>query len=399
MKIADVTLNENDRLKALKTYSILDTLPEQDFEDITKIASEICQTPISLISLVDENRQWFKSHRGLNINQTPRHFSFCSYAINEKDTIMIVPDSRLDSRFSNNPLVTGEPHIVFYAGVPLRTNEGFSLGTICVIDNEPRKLSQSQLNSLESLSKQVVKLLELKKANHLLFESKQELEKRNVELEKFAYMVSHDIKSPLNKIISLTNILSNQQEVNEQERRFIINNIENSTIHLKGFIDGIIKHYRGVNAPNTEVNQLTMASFIDELILLVDPARECKIYTDLDCELCFINSIALKQILLNILSNAIKYNDKPEVIIWIKVSEDNGFYNFSIEDNGIGIDPTEFDKIFETFTTLGKIDRFQNYGSGIGLSTVKKIVEKLGGEIQVNSKVGEGSAFNFTIRK
>ena len=128
MKIPITPDNEIERLQALREYSILDTLPEQDFEDITKIASEICQTPISLITLIDSNRQWFKSNHGLNVRETARDYAFCAHAINTPDRILIVKDSREDNRFVDNPLVTGYPNVIFYAGVPLINPEGFSLG-------------------------------------------------------------------------------------------------------------------------------------------------------------------------------------------------------------------------------------------------------------------------------
>jgi GAF domain-containing protein len=168
MEIAKVPENEAARLQALREYAILDTLPEKDFEDITRIASEICQTPISLITLIDSERQWFKSKIGIENTETHRDHAFCAHALNAPNEILNVKDSREDTRFSGNPYVTGDPNVVFYAGVPLVNDEGFALGTICVIDQKPRELSEMQLNSLRALSNQVVKLFELRRANKLL---------------------------------------------------------------------------------------------------------------------------------------------------------------------------------------------------------------------------------------
>ena len=155
MKSAPLPANEADRLKALASYKLLDTLPEEDYNDIVRIASEICRTPISLISLVDEDRQWFKAKQRLQDAETPRQHSFCAHAILDPDTIFIVPDARLDERFADNPLTTGAPHIVFYAGVPLVDPDGFALGSLCVIDNRPRTLTDNQIASLKSLAKLV----------------------------------------------------------------------------------------------------------------------------------------------------------------------------------------------------------------------------------------------------
>jgi len=169
--------NEQERLHALYEYEILDTLPEKDFDYLTMIASQICDTPISLITLIDASRQWFKSHHGIGVTETDRKYSFCAHAINTPQEMMVVPDTRLDERFADNPFVTGEPNAVFYAGVPLVTESGCALGTLCIIDNKPRALGEDQLEALRALSSQVVKLLELRRKNKELVEVKAALEK------------------------------------------------------------------------------------------------------------------------------------------------------------------------------------------------------------------------------
>jgi signal transduction histidine kinase/CheY-like chemotaxis protein/HPt (histidine-containing phosphotransfer) domain-containing protein len=160
-------LNADDeklRLAALKELQILDTLPEQEFDDITLLASQICETPIATISLIDESRQWFKSHVGLPDRETPREYAFCDHAIKqeeeEEEELFIVADAALDTRFSANPLVTGAPHIRFYAGAPLVTSDGHKLGTLCVIDKKPRGLSESQQRALNALARSVMNLIE-----------------------------------------------------------------------------------------------------------------------------------------------------------------------------------------------------------------------------------------------
>jgi anti-sigma regulatory factor (Ser/Thr protein kinase) len=154
--------DEAGRLESLNQYRILDTEPEQAFDDLTLIASQICGTPIALISLVDEDRQWFKSRLGLEATETKRSISFCGHAI-EQDGLFLVEDAAADERFRENPLVVGEPHIRFYAGMPLMSREGMALGTICVIDREPRTLSESQREGLAALKRQVESQLELRR--------------------------------------------------------------------------------------------------------------------------------------------------------------------------------------------------------------------------------------------
>lgn len=161
MKKASSHPHEQQRLKALENLKLLDTLPESDFDDITLIASQICDAPIALISLVDESRQWFKSKVGLQANETPRDWAFCSHAILQRE-VFVVPDARQDDRFIDNPLVSGDPHVIFYAGAPLLSPDGFAIGTLCVIDHQPRTLKPEQLLALKALSNQVGRLLQLK---------------------------------------------------------------------------------------------------------------------------------------------------------------------------------------------------------------------------------------------
>jgi len=155
--------NEQQRLAALQAYQILDTASEQDYDELTELAAAICGTPIALISLVDEKRQWFKSHKGLDVTETERSQSFCAHAILEPNELMEIEDAHLDNRFKDNPLVTGNPNIVFYAGMPLVDAEGYALGSLCVIDTQPRKLNDSQQRALKTLSKQVINRLRLRK--------------------------------------------------------------------------------------------------------------------------------------------------------------------------------------------------------------------------------------------
>ncbi|NOT25580.1 MAG: PAS domain S-box protein [Acidobacteria bacterium] len=166
--------DEAERLEALRLHNLLDTLPEQGLDDLTALAGHICNTPIALISLVDEKRQWFKSRVGLSLAETPREISFCAHVITQPD-VFIVPDTAHDERFSDNPLVTGDPHIRFYAGAPLVTAEGRALGALCVIDRVPRTLTPAQQDALRVLSRQVMAQLELRRQTRELVESEARL--------------------------------------------------------------------------------------------------------------------------------------------------------------------------------------------------------------------------------
>lgn len=158
---------EVQRLDTLRAYELLDTAAEQSFDKLTQLAALICEAPISLVSLVDESRQWFKSRVGVDVLQTPRAWAFCAHALDHED-LFIVPDASSDARFAQNPLVTGEPRIRFYAGAPLRMGNDDVLGTLCVIDRKPRVLSDSQLKALRTLRDAVVALVELRRLQHAM---------------------------------------------------------------------------------------------------------------------------------------------------------------------------------------------------------------------------------------
>jgi serine phosphatase RsbU (regulator of sigma subunit) len=192
MQAAPPFSDEMARLEALKEYEILDTPPEAEFDDFTWLASEICGTPIALISLLDADRQWFKSKVGLDASETPRELTFCAHAIHGQD-ILEVPNALEDERFADNPLVTGAPDIRFYAGSPLITPVGMPLGTLCVIDRVPRQLSEQQRESLSRLGRQVVVQLELRLAKRKLQRLALKLEDANCELRRSNEKLAADL--------------------------------------------------------------------------------------------------------------------------------------------------------------------------------------------------------------
>ena len=182
-----IPVNETERLAKLRALDILDTVEEEAYDDLTFLAAQICETPISLVSLIDQSRQWFKSHHGLEARETPRDYAFCGHAIHQDD-LLIVEDTKLDSRFQDNPLVTGEPNIRFYAGAPLILENDIRVGTLCVIDREPKVLTEKQKSSLAALSRQVVAQLNLK----LKIREMAALDKAK---DEFLAMVSHELRN------------------------------------------------------------------------------------------------------------------------------------------------------------------------------------------------------------
>lgn len=161
---------EAARVAALNRYAILDSEPEEAFDDLVLLTAYVCKTPMALLSLVDDHRQWFKSAVGVQIKETPREISVCAHAIQQRE-LFIVPDMREDARFRDNPLVTSEPRIRFYAGTPLVNEDGFALGTLCVLDREPRELDDDQKDALKSLGRLALRQMELRKNLQMLKEA------------------------------------------------------------------------------------------------------------------------------------------------------------------------------------------------------------------------------------
>ncbi|MBZ9728956.1 GAF domain-containing sensor histidine kinase [Salegentibacter sp. JZCK2] len=392
--------NESQRLLALQDANILYTPTEKEFDNITQLASFICKTPISLISLVGEHEQWFKSKYGTDLCSSDRDVSFCSHAILEPEELMEVEDTRLDKRFEDNPFVIAENDpIIYYAGMPLKSDK-MVLGTLCVIDTKPNKLNQDQKKALKSLAKQVEILLELKRKNDYLENIQKQLNEHNAMLKDFAGVVSHDMKMPLANMIITADILKAKfSEKLGEEGLDYLKNLKQAGLRLSGYINGILDHYESDQIAASNNEEFDVHQLLEEIIDLLHITEDCIINLPEDNTIISSNRAALEQIFLNLLGNSLKYNDKPKIIIDIEFSQNPDFYYFSIKDNGIGIPKEKEDDIFKLFTTVAISDRSGNKGNGIGLSTVKRLVGNLGGNLKVKSEIGIGTRFNFSIRR
>ncbi|MBI6115258.1 GAF domain-containing sensor histidine kinase [Salegentibacter maritimus] len=393
--------NESQRLKALQDANILYSPSQEEFDNITQLASFICKTPVSLISLVGEHEQWFKSKYGTELCSSKRDISFCSHAILNPEDLMEVQDTRLDKRFVDNPFVLAknEP-ILYYAGMPLKDFNRMPLGTLCVIDTKPNKLDENQKKALKSLAKQVEILLELKRKNDYLESVKKELNDHNAMLKNFAGVVSHDMKMPLANMIITADILKAKfGEKLGVEGLSYLKNLKQAGLRLSGYINGILDHYESDSIAASNCEEFDVHQLLEEIIDLLNITEDCIINLPENNTIISSNRAALEQIFLNLLGNSLKYNDKPKIIIDIEFSQTPDFYYFSVKDNGIGIPKEKEEDIFKLFTIVAKSDRSGNKGNGIGLSTVKRLVGNLGGNLNIESEIGKGTRFNFSIRR
>lgn len=390
--------NESERLSAVRSYNLLDTLEEEDYDSITKLISQICDVPISLITLLDTHRNFLKSHRGVDINESPRDISFCGHAILEPDSLFIIEDARKDPRFKENPLVA-ERSAIFYAGKALVNKDGFPLGTLCVFDVKPRKLTALQKEAIVNLSQQVVHLFELRKKNIELEKVQIELENKNKDLKNYAGIVSHDIKSPLANITALARLIleENREKFDDTTLQYF-EFIEESTENLKEYANGILQQYTSQDQLIDEAENIHVKEFFETFKDIHMLSKDEFKYPTKGV-LKNINRYALSQIFNNLIDNSIKYSTSDKKSVIIEIEENKNYYTFSVKDNSRGIDDTKKNEIFKLFRTGGVKDKYGKEGTGIGLATVKNLVTKLGGKITLTSKLGEGSTFTFTIKK
>lgn len=410
--------NEETRLQVLRNYQILDTLPEEALDDIVFIASRICKTPIAVISLVDENRQWFKAKIGLDVSETPREFAFCAHAILETEAL-VVPDTLKDKRFADNPLVTGEPGIRFYAGAPLLTADGYAIGVLCVVDRVPRELDREQLRALSALSRQVIEYLELRRSSKLLREDVAKRKQMEKELLKskdaaeiatqaksdFLAVMSHEVRTPLNAVIGMTRLLMGTPLSKEQEEYV-------STIHLSGeamlSVINDILDFSKIESGKIELEQEPF----DLCLCIQDTFKICsqkalqkglvlKHFVDLDVPSLITGDMTrVRQILLNLVGNAIKFTNQGEVTVLVrKLFEKDGKLEllFSVRDTGMGIPADKLHKLFKPFSQIDSSTTRKFGGTGLGLNISASLVDLLGGKIWAESRANEGSTFNFTI--
>jgi signal transduction histidine kinase len=392
MKIAPKSEREEERILALREYSILDSEVEKIFDEIVALASFICDTPISTITLIDENRQWFKAKIGLDSSETPRDVAFCAHTILQDD-IMIVNDATKDDRFHDNPLVLDKPDIRFYAGMPLITPSGFKIGTLCVIDTKPKNLSENQNFALRVLSNQVIKLFELRKKNDAL-------QKMHEMHSRLLSIIGHDLRGPINSIDGLlllaerykltvdeyAELLPKMRQMIDTTNNLLLNLLHWSRSHIEGKTLGkeglplknLTQNILTAHAPLFEVKKNTVVNKIDDHHVLGDRNMT-------------------EFILRNLILNANKFMGSGVITLTSKMV--NGKIEVCIADNGSGIADDISAEIF-AWGNKKRIDGTHGEkGSGLGLPMCKEFAEQQGGKIWFTTEVNKGTSFHFTLPK
>jgi len=412
MKTAPLPANEPQRLQSLHQYAILDTLPEDDYDAITRLASVVCQTPISLITLIDHDRQWFKSAYGLELTERelPRDTSFCGHVVAEPTQLFEVPDARQDERFHDNPYTSGPLRVEFYAGAPLLDSEGNALGSLCVIDHHPRHLTDAQRLALRDLARQVSQLLELRRRNHELADSQLRLRQTEADLKRalvveqktnelksrFVSLVSHEFRTPLAIILSGIELIEmiGRKVKDPAVAQQLLENIEPvrlEILRLKHLIGmAVQQEHLQSNRVRFHLIPCNLASFCTELLQRRrqqdDAYQRIVFHSDAATAPVLADPMLLENILDNLLNNALKYSAHSPCPVEMELSLEAHTATVAITDYGIGIPAEDLSRIGEGFFRASNAEGIS--GTGLGLALARQLIELQNGSLTVESELG-----------
>ena len=358
---------EEGRLAALRSYGILDTPRESDFDDVVKVASAICQTPISVINLIDHGRQWFKAEVGLGVRETPIDSSICAHAILQPG-LFVVPDTTLDSRFADNPLVTGEPRLRFYAGALLETPEGLPLGTVCVLDYKPRQLDENQKSFLRLMANQVMRLIELRRLHAAERAARIQAEQLVRENQTLIREGDHRVMNSLQLVQSVLALQSRnatsaetRSQLDLASGRVLAIATVHKQLHLTGSLDEIdfdaFLHRLCESLKHTAPSQISAIHVT---------AENAKLRSDL--------ASGMGMLVAELVTNSFKhaYIGEQRGIVAVDFKQASNEWSLEVSDKGRGL-PAGFD-----------IDQ----SKGVGMQVVKAFVRRLNAKLSVSSRPG-----------
>lgn len=371
---APVLPEESARLTDLDAFRILDTLPEDSYDDITRLASQICDTPIALISLVDSDRQWFKSRVGFERSETGRDVAFCAHAIAKPHEMLVVPDATIDDRFADNPLVLDEPRIRFYAGAALVTESGHAIGTLCVMDRKPRLLTTDQRRALQSLARQVMAQLSLRQALDHVRRQQAELAEVMRQRDTVVAAVSHELRTPLTAVLGFIDVLRDT-DLGDEERAEFLTTAAGQAEELSHIIDDLLV------AARLEQNTLKVTRVPVNL-----EAQIAQVVEGLNADRIDVESLPVRawgdpgrvrQIVRNLVTNALRYGG-PE--IGVSAYPDGDTAHIRVLDNGEAIPSADLDVIFSPYRVGSS--RAETAGSvGLGLAISRQLARLMDGDI------------------
>lgn len=431
MIVPPIPKNEEQRLEALRSYQILDTEIEKEFDEITKLTTEFFSAPISTISLIDKDRQWYKSVCGASAKQSSRDVSICAHVINQPNEVFVVEDMTKDIRFCQNPIVTG-PKMKFYAGAPIVDKNGMALGVLCILDKEVRQLNEIQKNRLQSLADMVMRqiesrlihkhlnqyiemqtkelksavgslkeeILKRKQAENKLEETLNEERKISELRSQLVHSISHQFKTPLTTISTSTQLIDMLSDSQDKKLGKHLYRILSSVQSMSEMIEDVMYLHKvdflklAEDATEINVGKLIHETF-DEINLESGSRTEIEVEALEETTEEFPSNVPIVEKLLKILvSNAIKYN-APGSKIHVQYSVTDKSFQFNINNKGLPLNSENISQVFDLFFRGNNTQ--EKEGLGIGLTIAKKLIETLNGQIRVESDAHKGTTFFFMI--
>lgn len=400
--------NETERIAELLRHNLLDTPDEPEFDEIVQLAALICDSEIALISLVDDRRQWFKAKVGLDAVETHRDLAFCAHAIQGSD-LFEVQDASLDVRFHDNPLVTEDPSIRFYAGQPLQSVDGHRLGTLCVIDRYSRQLTSAQRFALQVLAKQVERLLELRirlqdldDGLQLIQEQKQALERINEIKDKAIGILSHDIRSPL---LSLQGVLElfDQELFDAETACTLIENLRPKFRETQNLLESVLTWVQEQSRGNiVQFEAFLVDDVVARSLSWVQTSAKAKevnlIYVSNPNLWVKSDSKIVELVLRNLLANAVKFTTKGDRIVVVAIPTEDGNVRLSVEDTGVGISAADIKRILGEMGTFSRLGTAREKGTGLGLMLCQSYLVQMNSTLDIESSLQKGSTFSFVVQ-
>jgi signal transduction histidine kinase/ActR/RegA family two-component response regulator len=399
--------DEEGRLRALRATGLLALLPDSALDALVQLASQLCQVPIALVSLVDETRQCFPAKVGLAAKETSREVAFCAHAILTPGQIFEVEDATQDVRFFDNPLVLGDPKIRFYAGVPLVTEDGHALGTLCVIDRRPRRLDDATRSALRTLADQVMAQVNLRKrarelealndALHLAWETAEASSREKLRLMAF---VSHEFRTPMNGILGMSSLLlASAMPTEQREMVEAIHAGGQRLLHLLNqFLDFSCLQ---LGQHQLRIEPIDLVACVDSAVELVQvnaQQKHLQIWVDVDPNLCFrveADEDKLRQVFVNLLGNAIKFSAPGILRVELGMCGERRL-RAAVIDQGPGFPPSLLPSLFQPFAR-GAASKLDQSGTGLGLAICRHIIELHGGTIEARNLPEGGACLSFEL--
>lgn len=401
---ANTPNDELQRLQTLHGLGILDSGGDEIFDNLTRFASDLFETPIALVSLVDENRQWFLSHHGIDATETPRSQSFCAHSILDRNNVMVIPDATQDERFTNNPLVTDNPGIRFYAGAPIVSDDGQPLGTFCIIDTSPRdNFDEAGQDKLKHFARMAMREIQIWKARRETEQKLEHLQDSQEEQSRILTLLGHDMKGSFNAIIGFCGLIARMDPTANQEKlREYIEIIGSASHRAHLLMENLMSWARsGMSGHAGEQVATDIRIPVMGAISTIRPAADIKSVAIIDhaaaCNV-HIDSVQIEAVIRNLIGNAVKFSKTGgtvEIITDITGDE----LTLSVRDQGVGMDEQIIDRIRNAATGRSANGTAGEKGSGIGLMLARDFLAAHGAVLQVESTPGYGSTFFFTLQR